>query len=251
MLFNIFRSFSVINSNISSYKKLVNFSFFKKNTKKKKNIYLKNFLREINFKNVEFNYNSEKKFKFNFKIKKNQKILLCGESGSGKTTLLNLMTGLLSPTKGEVLIDNKIISKKNLKTHIFGYVTQEILLFSGTLADNLLFGRKLNKKLLVEVEKVFNICGLNNLVKNFDEIFEKKIEFNSPELSGGQRQRIAIARILMLKPKILILDEATNALDNKSENEILKKISKYFPNIAIIVVTHRDVNFNFNKKIYI
>lgn len=250
LLFNIFRSFSVINSNISSYKKLVNFSFFKKNIRKRKNIYLKNFLNEINFKNVEFNYNLQKKFKFNFKIKKNQKILLRGDSGSGKTTLLNLMTGLLSPKKGEVLIDNKVISNKNLKTYIFGYVTQEIILFNGTLAENLMFGRKLDKKFLKEIKKVFNICGLNNLVKNFDEIFEKKIEFNSPELSGGQRQRIAIARILMLKPKILILDEATNALDKKSETDILKKISKYYPNITIIVVTHRDVNFKFNRTIY-
>jgi len=251
LLFNIFRSFSVLNSNISSYKKLINFSIFKKNFKKRKSILIKNFYKEINFKKVNFSYNSEKKFYFNFKIKKEEKVLLQGKSGSGKTTLLNLLTGLLKPSSGYVSIDNIIISDKIIKTNIFGYVTQEFLIFPGTLIDNLISGRRLNKKLLVEVKKVFHVCGLNNLVKDFNGLFTRKIEFNSPELSGGQRQRLAIARILMLNPKILVLDEATNGIDENSENEILTNIFKYYPKITLIMVSHRNIKVNFNKKIKI
>lgn len=250
LFFNLFRSFSIINSNISSYKKLISFSIFK-SKKKRNSVILKKFNKNIHLNNVEFSYDKNKIFKFNFKIKKGEKVFLHGKSGSGKTTLLNLITGLLEPNNGKIKIDNVSVSNKNLKTNIFGYVTQEVVLFPGTIFNNLKFGKKFNKKDLNQIRQISDICGFEKIVDKFSEIFSKEIEFNSPELSGGQRQRIAIARVLMLKPEILILDEATNALDKKSETEILNNIIKYNPKMTVIIVTHRSVNFKFDKKIMI
>ena len=82
-------------------------------------------------------------------------------------------------------------------------------------------------------------------------IFSKSIELDSPDLSGGQKQRISIARVLYSEPKILILDEATNALDKISERKLFNNIFKYFPKLTVIVVTHRKLNLKFNKKVKI
>ena len=102
-----------------------------------------------------------------------------------------------------------------------------------------------------KLRKIFQICGINNLVNNFEEIFDKKLEINSPNVSGGQKQRIAIARVLYLEPEILILDEATNALDRKNEKEIIEKIQQYKKKLTLLVVTHRNINIKFNKVLLI
>ena len=148
-----------------------------------------------------------------------------------------------------MLIDNRKISKKNVKTNLFGYVTQDVFLFNGTIAQNIsLKDKNIDKE---KLRKIFQICGINNLVNNFEEIFDKKLEINSPNVSGGQKQRIAIARVLYLEPEILILDEATNALDRKNEKEIIEKIQQYKKKLTLLVVTHRDINIKFNKVLLI
>ena len=198
-------------------------------------------------KNLKFNYSEDLNFKFNCKIKKGNKIHLIGPSGSGKSTFLNLLTGLLTFKSGEIFIDNFKLGA-NYKTSIFGYVTQDVFLFQGSLAENITMTKhgKINLKIF---KKIFKICELENIVSNFDEIFNKTIEINSPELSGGQKQRIAIARVLYLAPKILILDEATSALDKASEIKLLNNIFKSFPNLTIILVNHRNLKIKFDKKL--
>ena len=147
-----------------------------------------------------------------------------------------------------MLIDNRKISKKNVKTNLFGYVTQDVFLFNGTIAQNIsLKDKNIDKE---KLRKIFQICGINNLVNNFEEIFDKKLEINSPNVSGGQKQRIAIARVLY-ETSILILDEATNALDRKNEKEIIEKIQQYKKKLTLLVVTHRDINIKFNKVLLI
>ena len=178
---------------------------------------------------------------------KGNKIHLIGPSGSGKSTFLNLLTGLLTFKSGEIIIDNRKL-ETNYKTSIFGYVTQDVFLFQGTLAENIMM-TKSGKKDLKLLKKIFHVCELGNIVSNFDEIFKKEIEINSPELSGGQKQRIAIARVLYLGPKILILDEATSALDKSSELSLLNNIFNLFPNLTIILVNHRNIKIKFDKKL--
>ncbi len=242
-LFQFYRHFQTFNSYKISF---FNFFKFEKNLtlKKEKLNYLKTFKKNIILNNIKFNYNEDNNFKFDCIIKKGEKIYLKGRSGSGKTTFLNLLTGLIQPTNGNILFDGKKL-KNNLVTDLFGYVSQEPFLFEGTLYENISFDT--NKYNPNKAKLIFDICGLNNIVKEFNEIFTKKIEIDSPELSGGQKQRIAIARILFLDPKILILDESTSALDLDSEKIILKKIIKYYKNTTIIVVNHRKLNFKFDK----
>ena len=246
VFFNLYRHLITINTYKTSFK-----NFFKYEGLLKKNISTKvkinSFKNEILIKNLKFNYSEELNFKFNCKIKKGNKIHLIGSSGSGKSTFLNLLTGLLTYKSGEIFIDNHKLGT-NYKTSIFGYVTQDVFLFQGTLAENIIM-TKHGKKDLKMLKKIFHICELENIVSNFDKIFKTKIEINSPELSGGQKQRIAIARVLYLGPKILILDEATNALDKVSELSLLNNIFKSFPNLTIILVNHRNLKIKFDKKL--
>ena len=89
--------------------------------------------------------------------------------------------------------------------------------------------KKISLKERKELKNIFFICGLNNIIKEFDKIYTYKLKLNAPELSGGQRQRLSLARILFLKPKILMIDEGLNSLDIKSETQILKNILNYYP----------------------
>ena len=141
------------------------------------------------------------------------------------------------------------MSYEKFNTKIIGYVTQDIFLFPGTLYENISlskFSKKVNYK---KIKKIFEICGLDSIVKNVAELTSKRIELNSPELSGGQKQRIGIARILFSEPEILILDEATSALDLKSEMNILNNLINNYKNITLIAVSHRPVPNIFNNKI--
>lgn len=246
VIFNFYKHIITINTYQKSFD-----DFFKYENLLQKNILpkltIKNFARDIKIKNLKFDYDKEKKFLFNCQIKKGDKVHLIGNSGSGKSTFLNLLTGLLTPKDGSLFIDNQKLDV-NYKTSIFGYVTQDVFLFQGSLADNISLTKPQEKKKLL-LKQLFNICGLQNITENFEDIFKKNIEINSPELSGGQKQRIAIARVLYLKPKILILDEATSALDKTSEKILLSNIFQAFPDLTVILVNHRDLKIKFDKKL--
>ena len=153
-------------------------------------------------------------YQFSFSIKKGEKIYLKGKSGSEKTTLLNIITGLLPFENGNYFIDNQKVDSNTI-TNFFGYVSQDPFLFEGTLFENITSGKKIlnNKK---KLKLIYEICDLKNLVSNFEDIYSKKIEINSPEISGGQKQRKLLQEYFILI-QILILDEATNAIDLLSE----------------------------------
>ena len=156
------------------------------------------------------------------------------------------MTGMIAPKSGKILVDGNDIVSKNYNLNIFGYVTQQPIIFPGTIYDNLkLSQKKISKKQLM---KCYKVCNLSSVVNSFNEIFTKQFEFDTPELSGGQKQRINIARIFINSPKVLILDEATSALDKTAEKNILKSLERAHKG-AIIVVSHRPLKNFFNKKI--
>ena len=249
IFFNVFRMMSTFNANITAYKNYNKISIFSKNKKKLKIV--NDFKKSIEFKDVSFDYNNEKKFNFNFKIDKKDKVLVSGKSGSGKTTLLHLLTGFIDKKGGKIFLDKLEFDYKNFNTKIFGYVTQDIILFPGSLYENICLSKYSSKidERINKVEDIFKICGLDNIVKKVSDLRKKKIEFDSPELSGGQKQRIGIARILMLNPSVLILDEATSALDKDSEDKIIRNIIKYYKDITIIAVSHRPLNKIFNKQV--
>ena len=165
--------------------------------------------------------------------------------------MLNLLTGLLPPQSGDIFFDKKKVDYQKFTTSIFGYVTQDPLLFSGSIFENIcITGKKTkNNNFMKKIKLIYKICELNKICSKFDDIFTKKIEIDSPELSGGQKQRISIARVLLLNPKILILDEATSALDRKSEKTIFNNIINNYKKITLIAVSHRPFKGMFNKTI--
>lgn len=198
----------------------------------------------IKLKNVFFNYENSKKSvinNLNLEIPVKSMIAITGPSGCGKSTLIDILTGLLTPKNGELTIDDVIITKKNLRLwqNSIGYVPQNIYLSDDTIASNIAFGLD-NKDIdYKRVENSAKIAQIHDLIKNeLPKKYLTKIGERGVRLSGGQRQRLGLARALYYNPKLLILDEATNALDFKTEQKIMDTLYS-LNDITIIVISHR------------
>ena len=203
------------------------------------------FEKEIALKNIHFDYENKQKFsleKISLKILVNTTVGLVGPSGSGKTTIIDLITGLLEAKKGSLEVDGKVISKYNRRAwqSLIGYVPQNIFLSNDTIAANIALG--LHKENIDEekIKTCAKIANLHNFVFNQLPLqYETKIGENGKLFSGGQRQRIGIARALYRNPKLLILDEATNALSKIAESEIINSLRTINKDITILIITHR------------
>ena len=198
------------------------------------------FKKEIKLKNVSFEYKKNKPIlkDINLTIKKGEKVGIIGESGSGKSTLIDLIIGLYKPKNGKILIDEKELNEKNMKSwrKKIGYIPQHIYLFEGTIAENVAFGEEIDEE---KVKKSLKMANLLDFLEKEHEGIYTKVGENGVKLSGGQKQRVAIARALYNDPEILILDEATSALDNETENKIMDEIYKIGKDKTMIVVAHR------------
>lgn len=195
----------------------------------------------ISFKNIFFKYEDNQNYilkNINVDIKKGTLLGLRGNSGSGKTTFLNVLSGLIKPTDGNLEIDGKVLNEKNIYSwfDLVSYLPQRIYLFNSTIEENILLDKTINHE---ELKKIIDIASLTEFIeeKKFD--YKEIIAENNDNLSGGQIQRIGIARALVKKPKILILDETTSGMQLEMEKNIIFKIRKNFPEITIILVTHR------------
>ena len=171
---------------------------------------------------------------------------IIGQSGSGKTTLINLISGLLKPTSGKILINkNHNIKFENIKDKI-GYVSQTVYLSDESIKSNIALGNLITKKEEKYIDFLLKKLNLSELNKNLN-IGEK-----GSRISGGQIQRIGIARALFRNPEILILDEATSSLDQKNEKIVVKFLKKFCSNKILIFSTHKiKLLTNCNKIIKI
>lgn len=195
---------------------------------------------DIEFKNLSYSYNSEKEIIHNlsFKINSNSSVALVGESGSGKSTIIKLIMGLLKYNKGEILIDKNNLCDLNLNSFYenVSYVSQEAPIFDGTLRENLVFDKNISDD---EILKVIDLVCLNKFYSKLENGLESELGEKGIRMSGGERQRVALARLFFDKSKIIILDEATSAMDNITEKKVMKNIVKHLKNKTIIIIAHR------------
>ena len=195
----------------------------------------------VSFKNISFSYDdkTEVLHDISFEAPKGSVTALVGSSGSGKSTIVGLATAFLNPNSGQVLIDGVDLSKVNLKSFRsqLGVVLQDDFLYEGTIRENILFPRPnaTEDELLLAVEGAY----VNEFTDRFDDGLDTLIGERGVKLSGGQRQRISIARALLARPKIVILDEATSNLDTQSEAFIQKSLNFLIQNRTTFVIAHR------------
>ena len=197
---------------------------------------------EIIFKNVTYKYLETEVIASNnvsFILKQGSKLGITGSTGSGKSTLMNLICRLYDIEEGEILIDNTPVKKINLKSlrETIGCVPQDTFLFSDTIMNNIKFG--LNNATENDVINACKTAKIHNEIINFDKGYETLLGERGINLSGGQKQRISIARALIKKPKILILDDCLSAMDTETEKEILQSLEDYTKGITSIIISHR------------
>ena len=195
----------------------------------------------VKFKNIFFSYDDKTDVlhSISFEAPKGSVTALVGSSGSGKSTLASLASAFLNPSSGQILIDGNDLSKVDLKSFRsqLGVVLQDDFLYEGTIRENILFPRPeaSESELLEAVKGAF----VNEFTDRFENGLNTLIGERGVKLSGGQRQRISIARALLAKPKIVILDEATSNLDTQSEAFIQKSLAVLMKNRTTFVIAHR------------
>lgn len=213
----------------------------------KKNNYLIEpiiFKDNIELRNVSFKYkNNQMRIlqDINLEIKKNSKTAIIGKSGSGKTTIVDIIIGLLEPSKGQLLIDNVEIKENKLvnwKKRI-GYIPQNFYLFDESIKKNVAFGINENQIDENKVKNALELAQLKDFVDSLEKGVETKVGNQGIMLSGGQKQRIIIARALYNDPDVLILDEATSAVDEEVEKNFIDNLIKIGENKTIIIISHR------------
>ena len=223
--------------------------FYQAIEEKEENEYFEN--GDIKLENIEFSYNDFSSFikNLNISIYKNNHIHFVGKSGSGKSTICKLITRHIDDYEGNIYIGNKNIkdySKSTIRNNLT-YVSQREVLFTDTLLNNIILNNKISNK---ELNKIFKLTGVQNIIDNKELKLETYLFDGGFNLSGGERQRIILARALVQKPKILILDESLSELDKKSEISILKQLDKYYKDTTIIYISHSQTRV-FNKIIEI
>lgn len=213
---------------------------------------LKELSGNVEFKNVSYSYNNEKNIinNLSFKINKNSSVALVGESGSGKSTIIKLIMGLIKYNKGNILIDDKELSKLNLNSFYDNvtYVSQEAPIFDGTLRENLIFDKKISDE---EIIKVLNLVCLDKFYEKLENGLDTELGEKGVRMSGGERQRVALARLFFDDSKIIILDEATSAMDNITEKLVMENVVKQLDNKTLVVIAHRLETIKDVDKIYV
>jgi len=194
----------------------------------------------IEVKNVSYRYGENDVLRNITLIIPSGKITaLKGPSGSGKTTFVDLIVGFLQPVSGQILIDNKDLAEIDVRAwrRLIGYVPQELYLFNDTVLANITLNDTDYSE--EDVEQALRSAGALDFVSTLPDGLNTRVGERGSQLSGGQRQRLAIARALVRRPKLLILDEPTTALDPKTEAEVIATLRSLGPEITIFAISHQ------------
>jgi ATP-binding cassette, subfamily B, bacterial PglK len=206
-------------------------------------------------KNVSYKYDKKTSFvinNINLKVFSGDKVGIVGGSGAGKTTLINIVSTLLGPTKGDMLVNKNLLTsqnKKNWRSSI-GMVNQDVFLLNANIIENIAFGVAKETTNIEKVNECINAVKLNQYVAGLDKGIYTEVGERGVKLSGGQKQRIGLARALYHNASILILDEATSALDGVTEKEVINELmddDRY----TVIMIAHRIQTLKKCKTIYI
>jgi ABC-type multidrug transport system fused ATPase/permease subunit len=215
------------------------------------------FYKSIKLKSVDFGYDNKKKIfeNLNFEIKKGERVALVGDSGSGKSTFLDLMTGFIFPSKGQIIFDSHEYDiNKVSRLNLFGYVHQDVVLFNDTIINNITLSNKSEKDYSAEdLDKIYNYCKkaqIYDFVMSLPNKIFSKVGEDGLNISGGQKQRIGIVRALAFDASVLILDEATNSLDQKTEESFFQTLENLNNDLTIISINHKLNNKEFFNHIY-
>ncbi|MGI9514584.1 MAG: ABC transporter ATP-binding protein [Anderseniella sp.] len=205
----------------------------------------------IKLARIDFSYADKPTLKsIDIEVDAGDVTVLYGKSGSGKTTLVDLITGLIKPSSGEVLIDG--VSLAEIDVHgwrsMIGYVPQELTLLHGDVRQNLSLGDNAIDD--GDIWQALDMAGASEFVQELEKGLDTHIGNMGARLSGGQRQRLSLARALVRKPSLLICDEATSALDKETEAEICSKIASLRRHCTIIAITHREAWKQIADRLY-
>ncbi|MEC7083688.1 MAG: ABC transporter ATP-binding protein [Bacteroidota bacterium] len=201
-------------------------------------------LEKIAFKQVNFNYQTKSDFNLRhleFEINSGQSLGIFGSTGSGKSTVANLITRLYEIDNGHFVINETDVKEFELDSFrkLIGYVPQDVFLFSDTIYNNIAFGLNENDVDLKDVKHAAKLAGIYDEICRFEKSFDTKIGERGVTLSGGQKQRIAIARALIRKPQLLILDDCLSAVDTDTSSKIQQQLSSVYPDQISIQISHR------------
>lgn len=220
-----------------------------------KNMYegknIKQLTGNVTLKDISFAYKEKRVLTdINLEIKEKSKVAFVGETGSGKSTIIKLIAGLISPQSGTILIDGKELNKIKLDSYYdhISYLSQDSPIFDGTLKENIVFDKTVSDEKIIEVLKLVELEKFYSKLKNGlqTELGERGIL-----ISGGERQRIALARLFFDDSKIIILDEATSAMDNITEEKVMNALTKYLQNKTFIIIAHRLNTIRNVDKIFV
>ena len=193
----------------------------------------------LELSNVNFSYDNKQVLKnISLKINKGEKVAFVGESGSGKSTIIKLIVGLISTNKGIVKIDNNNINDINLNSYYdyLSYLSQESPIFDGTLRENVLIDRQASDD---EITNVLRLVCLNDFLQKLPNGLDTPMGEKGVLVSGGERQRIALARLFFDNSRVVVLDEATSAMDNITEQKVMNTIYEKLNDKTIIIIAHR------------
>lgn len=188
---------------------------------------------------ITFGYDEKEVIsKLSLQIRAGSAVCISGPSGSGKTTLADLLLGLLKPWSGKILIDGQLLDKNQIFRwrKSIGYISQESFLFNDTIRNNLVWAKeRLSED---EIWEALKAASADEVVRNLKNGLDTIVGDRGAQLSGGERQRIALARALVRRPALLILDEATNSLDQENETRIVQALAKIKGRTTLIIISH-------------